>query len=80
MLHRKYPQSEYGGLIFNSMNLKVLFGYAQVHSRIYRVLNTLRSPYGEAHAFYDETHGPYGQAHGLHLPLVYRNLLKRMYL
>ena len=58
------------------MNLKVLFDYAQVQTRICRVLNTLRSSYGEAHAFYDETHGPYGQAHGSQLPFAHRKPLK----
>jgi hypothetical protein len=47
------------------MKIDTLFHYAQVHSGIYCVLNSLQSPYGEAHAPYDQTHGPYGEAHAL---------------
>jgi hypothetical protein len=45
------------------MKIEQLSIYGQAHGSNRCVLNSLPSPYDEAHASYDQTHGSYGEAH-----------------
>lgn len=68
------------------MKIRQLSIYGQTHASNGCVLKSLPSPYGEAHAPYDQTHGSYGEAHARQtvLPFFkymnYRPLADRVHL